>query len=137
MGKFHEDYCEVMPVETVWCARCGLFPAVRGELRCKDCKYGTFALRPTVIDELGACVSPPDTPEDEVQEMLDIFFPGVGRTDLARQAKKICASCPVQAECLEWALGIPEQAGIVGGTTERERRTIRNQRKEAKRGAAA
>lgn len=38
-------------------------------------------------------------------------------------AKRICAGCPVQTNCLEWAVK-HEESGIWGGTTERERERL-------------
>jgi WhiB family redox-sensing transcriptional regulator len=40
------------------------------------------------------------------------------------QAKAICASCPVLAECRSWALSTRFPFGVVGGWTERERQTL-------------
>jgi len=63
------------------------------------------------------------------------FFPsdGVG-VELAR---RICATCPVQAPCLEYALRHGEKFGIWGGMSERERRRLRRQRALARRAASA
>lgn len=36
----------------------------------------------------------------------------------------VCAVCPVQPDCLAWALDIGECEGIAGGTTPRERRAM-------------
>ena len=58
------------------------------------------------------------------------FFPsdGVG-VDAAR---KICAECPVRAECLEYALVQRIDHGVWGGSSERERRRIlKRRRREA------
>ena len=41
-----------------------------------------------------------------------------------RQAKAVCASCPVRKECLSFALRIREPHGIWGGLNEMERRAI-------------
>ncbi|MHB1498966.1 MAG: WhiB family transcriptional regulator [Acidimicrobiales bacterium] len=41
-----------------------------------------------------------------------------------RQAKAVCATCPVRRECLEYALRIREPHGIWGGLNESERREI-------------
>ena len=41
-----------------------------------------------------------------------------------RPAQRICADCPVQAECAD--AGRSERWGIWGGTTERERRRLRH-----------
>ncbi|MGH8936508.1 MAG: WhiB family transcriptional regulator [Acidimicrobiia bacterium] len=40
------------------------------------------------------------------------------------RAKAICSVCPVQAECLDYALHIREPYGIWGGLTEMERRLL-------------
>lgn len=54
------------------------------------------------------------------------FFVGVGES--SRKAKAICATCPVIEPCLEWALDHFE-VGVWGGTTHRERRAIRRERR--------
>lgn len=50
------------------------------------------------------------------------FFPDKGGS--TREAKNVCASCNVAAECLDYALDNNERFGIWGGTTERERRRL-------------
>lgn len=55
----------------------------------------------------------------------EAFFPEKGGS--TRDAKKICASCEVRAECLEYALHNDERFGIWGGLSERERRKLRKQ----------
>lgn len=50
------------------------------------------------------------------------FFPDKGGSTAI--AKRICNTCPVQAECLDHALIHQEQFGIWGGTSERERRRM-------------
>ena len=40
------------------------------------------------------------------------------------RAKAICAECPVQVECLDYALRIRESHGIWGGLNETERRLL-------------
>jgi len=40
------------------------------------------------------------------------------------RAKSICHSCPVQRQCLDYALSIREPHGIWGGLTEAERRQL-------------
>ncbi len=58
------------------------------------------------------------------------FFPEPGQSDLTRAAKRICASCPVTRECLNFAFLIGADSGIFGGTTAEERRVLlrRNRR---------
>jgi WhiB family transcriptional regulator, redox-sensing transcriptional regulator len=69
-----------------------------------------------------------------------IFFP-IGETGPAAPqvvlAKKICASCPVREECLEFAIATIQNDGIWGGTTEDERRLIKRARRVIARKAAA
>ena len=43
----------------------------------------------------------------------EAFFPEKGGS--TREAKKVCLSCDVRAECLEYALGHDERFGIWGG----------------------
>jgi WhiB family redox-sensing transcriptional regulator len=55
------------------------------------------------------------------------FFPsdGVG----VDRARKICATCPVKAQCLDYALENRIDHGVWGGTSERERRRILKRRR--------
>lgn len=47
----------------------------------------------------------------------------VERRAREERAKEICAACPVQRECLEYALATKEPYGIWGGLTEVERKS--------------
>ena len=55
----------------------------------------------------------------------ELFFPvsevGPG-SEQVRQAKAVCARCPVQRECLEYAIDIGLAHGVFGGATPHERR---------------
>ncbi|MFT4135097.1 WhiB family transcriptional regulator [Microbacterium sp.] len=53
----------------------------------------------------------------------EAFFPEKGGS--TRDAKRICSSCDVRAECLEYALQNDERFGIWGGLSERERRKLK------------
>ncbi|MBX3094082.1 MAG: WhiB family transcriptional regulator [Cryobacterium sp.] len=53
----------------------------------------------------------------------EAFFPEKGGS--TRDAKRICASCEVKTQCLEYALQNDERFGIWGGLSERERRKLR------------
>ena len=55
----------------------------------------------------------------------EAFFPEKGGS--TREAKRVCASCEVRAECLEYALSNDERFGIWGGLSERERRRVKKQ----------
>ena len=57
------------------------------------------------------------------------FFPRRGES--AREAKAICASCPVREPCLDFALREKITHGVWGGMTELERRQVRRQRRAA------
>lgn len=50
----------------------------------------------------------------------DAFFPEKGGSTAA--AKRVCRSCLVRSECLEYALENDERFGVWGGLSERERR---------------
>jgi len=56
----------------------------------------------------------------------EAFFPEKGGS--TRDAKKICTTCEVKAQCLEYALQNDERFGIWGGLSERERRRLRRAR---------
>lgn len=52
------------------------------------------------------------------------WFPETGvQTD--PRAKALCASCPVQQECLMFALRTSERIGVWGGKNSRQRRGLR------------
>ena len=83
---------------------------------------------------------PPPVDDHEHQWMLSAacrghtpeeFFPsdGVG----VDEARKVCAECPVRAECLEYALTYRIDHGVWGGASERERRRILRARRLARR----
>jgi WhiB family redox-sensing transcriptional regulator len=57
----------------------------------------------------------------------NLFFPERGES--VKEAKAVCARCPVRAECLKYALENHELHGIWGGFSERERRQLRRQRR--------
>lgn len=52
----------------------------------------------------------------------DLFFPENRVQE--REAMSICASCPVQPECLEYAFEADIRFGIWGGMTEKQRRRL-------------
>jgi WhiB family transcriptional regulator, redox-sensing transcriptional regulator len=57
----------------------------------------------------------------------ELFFPisysGPALRQVAR-AKAICARCPIQQECLQYALAAGSIQGVWGGMTEAERRRL-------------
>ena len=56
----------------------------------------------------------------------DLFFPGSEPTPARiASAKAVCATCPVQDECLTYALETNQTEGIWGGQTPTGRRKLR------------
>ena len=53
----------------------------------------------------------------------EAFFPEKGGS--TREAKRVCLTCDVRGECLEYALAHDERFGIWGGLSERERRRLK------------
>ncbi len=64
----------------------------------------------------------------------DLFFPERGES--VAEAKAVCATCVVRAECLAFALEHNERFGIWGGLSARERRAIRRARRQARQAAS-
>lgn len=76
----------------------------------------------SLADILG--IEYPDWTEHAVCAQVDpeLWFPEKGGS--TREAKKICAGCPVRTQCLDYALAHGERFGIYGGHSERERREM-------------
>ena len=53
----------------------------------------------------------------------EAFFPEKGGS--TREAKRVCLTCDVRGDCLEYALHNDERFGIWGGLSERERRKLK------------
>ena len=64
----------------------------------------------------------------------DLFFPERGDVIGVARAKAVCASCPVTAECLQYALEAKEKQGVWGGLSGQERRAIRSEQRRDTRG---
>lgn len=58
----------------------------------------------------------------------DLFFPERGSP--GDSAKRVCVTCPVRIECLEYALANGERYGVWGGLTERERTRLRRRARQ-------
>lgn len=56
----------------------------------------------------------------------EAFFPEKGGS--TRDAKRVCESCVVRRDCLDYAMENDERFGIWGGLSERERRRLRRAR---------
>jgi WhiB family redox-sensing transcriptional regulator len=53
-----------------------------------------------------------------------MFFPLSDDPSATRPAKRVCAVCPVQDECLSFALETGQPAGVWGGLSTAERRRL-------------
>jgi WhiB family redox-sensing transcriptional regulator len=87
---------------------------------------GLTLIGPPVI-ELPSAELPPELAWQDralcAQTDPEAFFPEKGGS--TREAKRVCMSCEVRAECLEYALANDERFGIWGGLSERERRRVK------------
>ncbi|GGR97235.1 transcriptional regulator WhiB [Streptomyces parvulus] len=57
------------------------------------------------------------------QTGAEFFFPEPGSS--VRDAKRICALCPIRPACLDFALSNDERFGVWGGLSEKERLELR------------
>lgn len=69
----------------------------------------------------------------------ELFFP-IGNTGPAlaqiEEAKAVCATCSVVDICLKWALDNNQDAGVWGGTSEDERRSLKRRKARARRASS-
>lgn len=69
----------------------------------------------------------------------ELFFP-IGNTGPAlvqiEEAKAICRQCPVIDTCLKWAMETSQDAGVWGGMSEDERRSLKRRNARARRARA-
>lgn len=100
------------------CPRCGRERFVHQDRQdgpCMDCRaLPVPALVPSDLEWKAAGLCKQTDPE--------AFFDDNGKSTAA--AKKVCAACPVAAECLEYALRNAEPFGVWGGRSAYERRTL-------------
>ena len=55
----------------------------------------------------------------------DVWFADPGHNDLVRAAKRVCATCPVQEACRDYALAEPDLMGVWGGLSKAQRQRWR------------
>ncbi len=67
----------------------------------------------------------------------DLFFPQGEDGSLAAPAKTVCAGCPVQEQCLQYALATNQTEGVWGGMTGPERRRLRRRIRDRERRRAS
>lgn len=87
-------------------------------------KYVTeiFAMTPQPWVERAAC-------SDADPEIF--YNEGLGASLHKQSAKRICAGCPVAAQCLRYAYEVDDQHAIMGGLTPDERARLRKGRRVA------
>jgi WhiB family redox-sensing transcriptional regulator len=103
-------------------------PSVPGDWFVDPVRLGIPGLRQRDAQLEGELDNPLSWQSDSLCAQTDpeAFFPEKGGS--TRDAKKICTSCEVKSQCLEYALQNDERFGIWGGLSERERRRLRRAR---------
>lgn len=78
---------------------------------------GKAFLQLVVTDQKPACAN----------EEPELFFPnyGAGGEFAEALAKRVCAKCPITAQCLEFAFHTNDKHAILGGYTPAERESMR------------
>ena len=96
--------------------------SVPGDWFVDPVRLGVPGVRRPVVDEDD---SPLSWQVDALCAQTDpeAFFPEKGGS--TRDAKRVCTTCDVRSQCLEYALQNDERFGIWGGLSERERRRLR------------
>jgi WhiB family transcriptional regulator, redox-sensing transcriptional regulator len=99
-------------------------PSVPDDWFVDPVRLGIPGLRPQVVED----DNPLAWQTDALCAQTDpeAFFPEKGGS--TRDAKRICTTCEVKAQCLDYALQNDERFGIWGGLSERERRRLRKAR---------
>jgi WhiB family redox-sensing transcriptional regulator len=82
-----------------------------------DDSESRISISPAAIDDLS-------WREDARCAQVDpeLFFPEKGQP--TSDAKKICATCAVREQCLQWAMAANQRHGVWGGLTARERSSL-------------
>ena len=77
--------------------------------------------------DLSAVITPPGWVERAACAETDgaAFFPNEQNIAAYTTAKKVCARCPVTAECLAWALETNSREGLWGGLSPLERERLK------------
>ena len=55
----------------------------------------------------------------------ETWFPDDGDDETRDEAIRICMSCPVRRQCLNWGLKVNDHYAILGGLTKRQRTVLR------------
>lgn len=57
----------------------------------------------------------------------DLWYPEKGSNQYTSNVKAVCKRCPVQRQCLDYAIANGENDGVWGGLTVKERRRLRRE----------
>jgi WhiB family transcriptional regulator, redox-sensing transcriptional regulator len=117
-----EDYPASM-----WAARAG---AWTGPGRVKTNKTGD-GVRMTALDNRAGWWARAACASADPELFFPISYSGPALRQVA-QAKAICARCPIQRECLRYALDAGPIQGVWGGMTEEERRRFARRERRAR-----
>lgn len=112
---------------------CGYVATYQRGCRCAECRRAAADARarvrashrqtnetpPTDWMAQAACVGHP----------IELWFADEGFSSY-REARAICATCPVRLPCLDWAVTTQNNHGLWGGLNPTERRRIRTRRDE-------
>ena len=95
-------------------------------------KQGEHAFTSTEWRDRAACL------DQDPELFFPIANPARGTTPEIEEAKAVCRRCPVQPDCLAWALATEQRDGVWGGLSERELdKALREQRRTRAAAAAA
>lgn len=101
----------------------------RGRGLCRRCYYshytaGTLDQFPTRLEAPIPTAHDLSWTVDALCAQVDpeIFFPEQGAS--TTEAKAVCSSCLVRAECLDYALATHQRFGVWGGVSDRSRRAL-------------
>lgn len=108
--------------------------------RCTECRREHAAYRRErrrLLEEFTALIGPrlgswieQGACHDVTPDVRQMFFSS--NPTYLKQAKAICATCPVREQCLEYALESNSRY-LWGGTSERQRRVMRRERRTSTR----
>lgn len=112
----------------IFTSRCGA--PMRGGKKCiltpGHARYSNCRAKPrSPLEEAAAAALATAEPRQATGDALcaqtdpELFFSD--KAEDVDAAKKVCARCPIRAQCLEGALASHERHGVWGGTTETER----------------
>ncbi len=106
-----------------------------------DVRKATTALYEARAREAARATTPPPAGGPACEGMDPALFFGRDgerqdeREIREREARTVCAGCPVRDRCLETALAAPEKHGVWGGLNEDERATLRKREYDGQRNA--